>query len=98
MKSAKYHPHARSELIASALFYDERKSGLGERFLRAIEATETSICRHPLWGKPFEAETRKMRVKKFPFVLIYKEFPDFVMVFAVAHFSRKPAYWIKRVG
>ena len=90
MKPAKYHPLARSELIASALFYEERNRGLGERFLKAVEATEAKVCEHPLWGNPFEAGTRKQRVKKFPFAVIYKEFPDRIMVFAVAHSSRKP--------
>ena len=73
MKPAKYHPLARSELIASALFYEERSRGLGERFLKAVEATETNICEHPLWGNPFEDGTRRQRVKKFPFALIYSK-------------------------
>ena len=84
-------------MIASALFYEERNRGLGERFLKAVEATEADICEHPLWGQPFEAGTRKQRVKKFPFALIYKKFPRFIMVFAVAHFSRKPGYWAGRL-
>ena len=70
---------------------------MGERFLKAVEATETNICEHPLWGNPFEDGTRRQRVKNFPFALIYKEFPRFVMVFAVAHFSRKPRYWMERL-
>jgi hypothetical protein len=97
MKPAKYHRLARSELIASALFYDTRSRGLGERFLKAVEVTEARVCEHPPWGQPFEAGTRKLRVKKFPFAVIYKEFPGYVMVFAVAHFSRKPGYWLDRV-
>lgn len=97
MKPAKHHPLARSELIASALFYEERSRGLGERFLQAVEATELRIREYPLHGQPFEAGTRKQRVKKFPFAIIYKEYPDFVMVFAVAHLSRKPGYWSERL-
>ena len=97
MKPAKYHPLARSELIASALFYEERSRGLGERFLKAVEVTEASICEHTLWGNSFVSGTRRQRVKKFPFALIYKEFSDCIMVFAVAHFSRKPGYWTERL-
>jgi len=97
MKPARHHPLARSELIASALFYEERRRGLGERFLQAVEATEVRICEHPLRGQPFEAGTRKQRVRKFPFAMIYKEYSGFIMVFAVAHFSRKPGYWLERL-
>ena len=84
-------------MIHSGLFYDERIRGLGERFLQAVKATESIVLKHPLSGQPYEAGTRKHRVRKFPFALIYKEFPDRVMVFAVAHFSRKPGYWIERL-
>jgi hypothetical protein len=97
MKPAKHHRLARSELIASALYYDKRNRGLGEEFLKAVEATEARICEHPLWGQPFEAGTRKLRVKRFPFTIIYKEFPESIMVFAIAHFSRKPGYWLNRL-
>jgi hypothetical protein len=71
---------------------------LGERFLKAVEATEMVVRRHPQWGMPFEAGTRKLRVKKFPYTVIYKEYPEFIKVFAVAHFSRRPNFWIKRLG
>ena len=43
MKPANYHPHARSELIESALFYEGRNPGLGERFLQAVKSTETAL-------------------------------------------------------
>jgi len=97
MKPARHHPHAENELIKSALFYDERNRGQGERFLKAVEEAEAAICKQPLWGQPYEAGTRKWRVKKFPFALIYKEFPDHILVFAVAHFSRRPGYWVERL-
>ena len=97
MKPVRYHPRARSELIESAFFYDGRSRGLGERFLEAAEAAETIIRKHPLWGRPYEAGTRKYRIRKFPFALIYKEFSDCIMVFAVAHFSREPGYWASRL-
>ena len=97
MKPARYHRLAKSELIDSALFYDNRNPGLGERFLNAVEAAERMILENPLRGQPYEAGTRKLRVKKFPFSVVYKEFSDFIMVFAVAHFSRKPGYWADRL-
>lgn len=81
----------------SALFYDGRSRGPGERFIEAVEAAEAVIRTHPLLGQPYEAGTRKCRVRKFPFALIYKEFPDGLMVFAVAHFGRQPGYWTGRL-
>ena len=97
MKPAKYHPHAESELIESALFYEQKNQGLGDRFLKAVETTEAAICKPPLWGHPWEAGTREWRVKNFPFALINKEFPDRITIFAAAHFSRKPDFWRNRL-
>jgi hypothetical protein len=84
-------------MINSALFYDERNPGQGDRFLKAVEATEAAICKQPLWGKAGHAGTRTWRIKNFPFAMIYKEFPDRITVFAIAHFSRNPGYWTERL-
>lgn len=97
MKPVKYHRHAKDEMVSSALYYEERNDGLGERFLKAVEAAEAAIARRPLSGSLFAAGTRRIRVKKFPFVLIYKEYPDFIKIFAVAHGSRKPGFWAERL-
>jgi len=97
MKPVKYHPEAHLEVAESALFYDGRQVGLGERFLAAVEETEQSVRTYPASGTPSEKGTRRQRVKKFPFALVYREYSDHLLVVAVAHFSRKPGYWRQRV-
>jgi plasmid stabilization system protein ParE len=84
-------------MINSALYYDRQSPGQGDRFLKAVEATEAAIREQPQWGQPGEAGTRTWRIRNFPFAMIYKEFPDRITVFAVAHFSRKPRYWTERL-
>ena len=84
-------------MINSALFSEERNRGGGERFLKGVEATEAAIAKQPLWGQPYEAGTRKWRVKKFPYAVIYKVYSDQIIAFAVAHFSRRPGYWLERL-
>jgi toxin ParE1/3/4 len=42
--------------------------------------------------------TKRCLVKKFPYLVIFYEMPDCLLVVAVAHGRRKPGYWRRRVG
>jgi hypothetical protein len=97
MKPVKYHPEARTETIESTLFYESRQEGLGERFLSAVKDAEVFVQSYPAAGSPSENQMRSHRLKKFPFAMVYKEYSDHIFVIAVAHFSRKPRYWLERV-
>ena len=70
MKEVRYHPLARTELIESAFWYDERQSGLGHRFITAVEDTEKLLRENPQLGMPVESETRMKLVKRFPFAVV----------------------------
>ena len=35
---------------------------------------------------------------RFPYVIFYAEYPERVHVLAVAHTSRRPGYWKKRIA
>lgn len=39
-----------------------------------------------------------MSVERFPFSIVYVPFDEVLFVAAVAHMSRKPGYWLRRVG
>ena len=96
MKPVRYHPEASDETVESALFYESRSEGLGSRFLSAVEDAESFIRNYPAAGKPSDNGTRRHRVRKFPFSLIYREHSDHILIVAVAHFSRKPGFWKER--
>lgn len=85
-------------MIESASYYEQRSGGLGDRFLKAIEATEDLIRRFPGIGSPLGGDIRILRVKKFPFGIVYKEYSDHLFVFSVAHFSRPPGFWKNRLS
>ena len=44
MKPVKYHVHASSEMIESALYLERRDEGLGQDFLDAVQIIETRIA------------------------------------------------------
>ena len=98
MKPVAYHRLAASELIKSAKFYERRNPALGEAFLSVVEATLPKIQRNPELGKPGRFGTRSWRTKRFPFRIVYLEQPDRFWIVAVAHMSRRPGYWIRRLA
>ena len=51
----------------------------------------------PLTGSPASKSTRRVFVKNFPFAVVYRLDAEGIVVFAVAHHSRKPEYWQPRV-
>jgi hypothetical protein len=95
---ARFVAAARLEFLAEVVYYNEVQSGLGERFTAAVEEAAARAVGFPLSGSPFRANTRRMIVKGFPFSLVYRPESDEIVIFAVAHHSRRPFYWQSRTG
>ncbi len=88
---------ATAELEQAVAWYEEREPGLGERLYVAFQEARLFIRRNPQMGSPFDYGTRNWRVPGFPYRLIYIELTDEILIVAVAHNSRRPGYWRKRV-
>jgi plasmid stabilization system protein ParE len=97
MKPVAYHRLAASELIKSAKFYERRNPTLGEAFLSVVEATLPRIQSRPELGQIGKMGTRSWKTKRFPFRIVYLEQPDRFWIVAIAHLSRQPDYWLRRL-
>lgn len=89
---------AREEFLAEVEYYNKAQAGLGTRFADAIEKAAALVLTFPDVGSPFFSDTRRVIVKDFPFSLIYNSFAGDIVIFAVAHQSRRPGYWRTRIG
>ena len=98
MKRVAYHRLAAKELTESALFYDQRRIGLGEAFLTEVEGVLALIRGHPELGQPGIQHTRSSPIRRFPFRIVYEVQPDRIGIVAVAHLSRRPGYWGRRMA
>ena len=96
MKRARFVAEARQEFLAEVAYYNEAQPGLGGRFTKAVEAATVRALTFPLSGTPSASYTRRVFLKGFPFSLFYRQESDGIVVFAVAHNSRKPRYWASR--
>lgn len=97
------HPSALLELEEAAEWYDDQSIGLGEELLAEFERCLALALEMPGIGTmmhtPQGVLVRKYRLTRFDryaIVLAFLEpLPTFV---AFEHSSRRPGYWIRRLG
>ena len=97
MKRARFITAARMEFLAEVAYYNEIQPTLGARFTAAVEDATMRALAFPLAGSPAVSNTRRVVLKEFPFSLFYRPESSGIVVFAVSHQSRPPAYWVNRV-
>jgi toxin ParE1/3/4 len=51
---------------------------------------------NPELGTPGAFRVRRLALRRFPYLLVYKETEDALRIVAVAHGKRKPGYWASR--
>lgn len=93
-----FHPAARAELLAAAEYYEQCRGGLGKEFLAAVENTVSCIKLYPDSGCMLRHPFKRFLVTRFPFGVIYREAKDGIFIAAIMHLSRRPGYWMSRVG
>ena len=93
MKPVVIHPEAKREMIASALFYDERSPGLGGLFLDEVESGFPRIVERPEAWTVLSSPNRRLLLPEFPFGIIYRNESDRIYVLAIMHLRREPGYW-----
>ena len=74
------------------LFYERSSAGLGERFLRSLEDIYQKLSQNPhYYGFMNKAkDLRDIKIKDFPFVIIFQIVNDKVFVLRVFNTSRNP--------
>ena len=91
-----FHPEADTEFEEASLFYESRMAGLGKSFAAEVESTLSLIREFPEAGSPVGTSHRRAVVARFPYSVVYRQYPDFIVVIAVAHQRRRPGYWRRR--
>jgi hypothetical protein len=61
-----------------------------------VDEVFASIKQNPTAGKPEEAGCRRLRVKGFPFAIVFREEALEIVVYAVRPDAREPGYWLVR--
>jgi plasmid stabilization system protein ParE len=87
---------AEHELFDAACYYEKQAPGLGQDFLNDIETALRHIMGTPERWPVVNAGIRRSLIRRFPYSLLYRVDPDEIVVLAVMHQKRHPAYWLSR--
>jgi plasmid stabilization system protein ParE len=93
-----FHPEALQEYDEAAHYYAKQKTDLDLRFIRAVETTIEVILDDPSRWRAFHGDVRRCFTRIFPYGILYTIEADYVLIVAVAHFSREPGYWEHRLA
>jgi plasmid stabilization system protein ParE len=91
-----FHPDAIIEAKAAARWYRERSDTASDAFLAEIARAVDSISLAPRRWPLHAGGTRRFLLRRFPFVVVYREDATGIEVVAVAHGRRRPNYWTGR--
>jgi toxin ParE1/3/4 len=90
-------PEAKAEFDDAADRYDFQQPGLGVDFVAKVREVLNRIAATPRLHAPVYQDVRKAVVRRFPYIVLYREEPGEVIVISVFHTSRDPTAWQSRV-
>jgi len=88
---------AKSEFEHAALWYDEKRPGLGEEFIREIDEALAKAAAAPQRHPVVFHDIRRAVARRFPFTVYFRVRSDALVVLAVFHGRRDPSIWQRRV-
>ena len=83
-------PEAESDLTAAYRWYEDKDAGLGEEFLRTVEASLLGVQKNPQAYQKIHKEVRRALTKRFPYGIFYLIDNDTVSILGVLHARRDP--------
>jgi len=92
----KLHPLAENDLRIALNYFYEISPKLEKRFLSHIDNKFNNILKSP---KTYQYETKtsqKVVMDKFPYIIIYEQFEDIIMILAIFHTRQNPETLSKR--
>jgi toxin ParE2 len=81
---------AQRDIDQAIAFYEIQRTGLGLEFAAELDAAFKLIENFPSAWHPMSRNSRRCRLNRFPFGVIYQAKQDQIIVIAVSHARRKP--------
>ena len=96
MKRIRLLGEARAELLHETTYYESKRKGTGKKFRESVNESFALLRSFPQGGAPGPANTRRTKVKGFPFTVVYRDTEREIVVFAIAPDRQQPGYWLSR--
>lgn len=85
-------------LAAARQWYNLQRPGLGEHFLDAASAAAHFIAEHSDAYQVLYRNVRRAPLRQFPYGLLFRVYPEVIIVVAVFHARRDPRIWQHRLA
>src|SRR6476660_5034632 len=92
------HPQTVAEARAARRWYVRRNVAAADRFMAELDRAMARIVTAPQQCPPYLHGTRFQRLRRFPYLVVFRETDAAIQVVAVAHGKRKPGYWKRRLS
>jgi toxin ParE1/3/4 len=85
------------DALAAYRWYENQRSGLGRVFQKALDQVINSLCEKPRSYPVVLRDARRALLKRFPYMVFYREYDDAIVIVAVMHGKRNPETWQRRL-
>jgi plasmid stabilization system protein ParE len=96
-KRVEFHQGAMADVKSAVAWYQQRSPKVALDFIEELHRAADTIREAPERWPIGKNNTRRFLLWRFPFAIIYSEQESVVTIWAVAHGSRRPGYWVRRL-
>jgi len=93
----RYHQGAVTDVKSAMAWYRGRSPKAASDFIEELDWAVETIREAPERWPLGNSNTRRFLLWRFPFSIIYSEQEAVIIIWAVAHTSRRPEYWARRL-
>jgi len=84
---------ASDEFIEGYLWYENQRNGLGEEFHDEVQEHLAVLREHPEGFAKWRGPYKKIKLKRFPYLIVNRVVKDTVVIISVFHSKRDPQRW-----
>ena len=84
------HPKAEEDLEKALDYYFKIDLDLEKKFLHYLDLTFNKILDFPNLYQYETKTSQKVLIESFPYIVIYEQYKDIIMILAIFHTSRDP--------
>lgn len=89
-------PAAAADIDDAVLWYEGQRPGLGREFLETVQNTLSSVASNPQLHPIIHRNARRALLRRFPYGIYYRVYPELIVVVACMHGRRDPRRWQSR--
>lgn len=90
-------PPSDKEMEEAIDYYNDQMPGLGEQFYNAFLSSVDYISISPDAWRKVGSNTRRINIKRFPYLILYVLDGNDILITCIAHQHRNPTYYANKI-